>query len=60
MTFSNSRVLPGQQCPLRLVQFCVVNTLLIVPLTGRQRLSAETLKVAPDCFMGNTTAKGPR
>ena len=48
-------MVPVVQSPMGLVQFCVVNTLLIAPLTGRQRLSAETLKVAPDCFMGNTT-----
>jgi hypothetical protein len=48
------------QSPIGLVQFCVVNTLLIMPLTGRQRLSAETLKAAPDGFMGNTTANSPR
>jgi len=52
-------MVPTVQSPIGLVQFCVVNTLLIVPLTGRQRLSAETLKGAPDGFMGKTMANSP-
>src|ERR1039458_9508538 len=64
LVFPSSRpepvMVPTVQSPIGLVQFCVVYTLLIVPLTDRQRLSAETLKVAPDCFMGNTTANSPR
>jgi|SRR5580692_10528730 hypothetical protein len=52
-------MVPTVQSPIGLVQFCVVNKLLIVPLTGRQRLSAETLKDAPDGFMGKTMANSP-
>jgi hypothetical protein len=53
-------MVPVVQSPTGLAQFCVVKRLLIVPLTGRQRLSAETWKVVPDCFMGNTTVNSPR
>src|ERR1700722_6366469 len=53
-------MVPTVQSPIGLVQFCVVNTLLIVPHTGRQRLWAETLKVESGCFVGNTTADSPK
>src|SRR5580704_6462437 len=53
-------MVPTVQSPIGLVQFCVVNKLLIVPPIGRQRSSAETLKVVPDCFMGKTMANSPR
>jgi hypothetical protein len=51
---------PVVQSPIGLLQFCVVNRLRIVPLTGLHRSSAKTLKAAPDCFMGNTTANSTR
>ncbi len=51
---------PVVQSPTGLVQFCVVNTLRIVPLTRLHRSSAEAWKVVPDCFMGKTTADSPR
>src|SRR5580700_4998059 len=64
VVFPSSRpepvMVPTVQSPIGLVQFVEVNTLLIVPLTVRQLLSAEALKVVHDCFMGSAMANSPR